>query len=325
VLAPYRAPLVVHMRSESDRVLDAVEEMMEVGGRAGCPIHISHFKIAGRDNFPLAERIVERIQRARGSGLVITCDQYPYTAGSTMFGAILPPWVHAGGPKAALERLRAPAERARMRVELEERAPLDWDSFWKWTGPEGIVISDVPSGKKPQLLGKTVAEAAREAKKDPLDYALDLLLDEQMGVGMISHSQSEEVVERFMRLPYVNGCTDGLLGGRPHPRAYGTFPRFLGRYVRERQVVPLEEMIRKLSAQAAKAMNLTEVGEVRPGSSADLVAFDPERVADTATFEKPIAFPVGVAHVVVRGAIAVKNGEITGARHGGVIRRARRE
>jgi N-acyl-D-amino-acid deacylase len=320
VLAGRRAPLVVHLRSESDRIAEAVDEMMSVGGRSGCPIHISHFKIAGKANTPLADRIIERLQRARGSGLIVTCDQYPYAAGSTMFGAILPPWVHAGGPRAALERLRDTASRRRIRVELDDRRPQDWDNFWKWTGPEGIVISDVPSGRRPDVLGKTVAAAAREAGKDPLDFALDLLIEEELGVGMVSHSQDEEVVERFMRLPYVNGCTDGLLGGRPHPRAYGSYPRFLGRYVRERKVLPLEEMVRKLTSQAAKAMRLPELGEVAAGFAADLVAFEPARVEDTATYEQPVAFPRGIAHVVVRGEVAVRQNEITGARAGTVVR-----
>lgn len=321
VLARFKAPFVVHMRSESDQILEAVEEMMSVGGRSGCPVHISHFKIAGRENSAQAEAIIDRIQRARGSGVNVTCDQYPYTAGSTMFGAILPPWAHAGGPKATLERLRDPAARARMRAAMEEKKPLDWDSFWKWTGPEGIVISDVPSGKRPELLGKNVAQAAKEAGKDPLDFALDLLLEEEMGVGMVSHSQTEEVVRRFMSLPYANGCTDGLLGGRPHPRAYGTFPRFLARYCRDEKVVPLEEMIRKLTSQAAKAMNLGGVGEVKEGRRANLVAFELAKVADTATFEKPVSFPRGIEHVVVRGELAVRKGEITGARAGRVTRR----
>lgn len=321
VLAKYRAPLVVHMRSESDEILAAVDEMMEVGGRSGCPVHISHFKIAGRDNFGLAEQIVERVQRARGSGVTVTCDQYPYTAGSTMFGAILPPWAHDGGPKATLERLRSPEQRAKMRAQMEDRAPQKWDSFWKWTGPEGITVSDVPSGRRPELLGKSVAEGARAAGEDPIEFALDLLLSEEMGVGMVTHSQSEEVVRRFMRLPYVNGCTDGLLGGRPHPRAYGTYPRYLARYVRDEKVVPLEEMVRKLTSQAAHAMNLTGVGLVTEGFAADLVAFDLSRVEDTATFEKPVSLPRGVEHVVVRGGVAVKKGEITGARHGAVVRR----
>src|SRR5262249_38091903 len=147
---------------------------------------------------------------------------------------VLPPWAHDGGVKETLNRLRSAPERERMRAQMEERGPQDWDNFWKWTGPEGIVLSDVPSGRRPELVGRTVAEAAAQAHKAPIEFAFDLLRDEEMGASMISFSQSEEVVARILLEPYVNVCTDGLLGGRPHPRAFGTFPRILGRYVRER-------------------------------------------------------------------------------------------
>src|SRR5439155_5625529 len=170
------------------------------------------------------------------------------------------------------------------RAAMQHPGPNDWDSFWAWTGPEGIVISDIPSGSGPEYVGKTVAQAAAIAGREPLEFAFDLLLGERMGVAMISFSQTEEVVARLMRLPFVNGCTDGLLGGRPHPRAFGTYPRFLGRYLREKKILPLEEMIRKLTGQAAKAMNLAKLGEVKEGYAADLCCFDAANVEDTATF-----------------------------------------
>jgi N-acyl-D-amino-acid deacylase len=310
---------VVHMRSESDRILAAVDEMVEVARRSGVHVHISHFKIAGRDNWPLVGEMVAKVEAAQAARLRLTADQYPYVAGSTLFGAILPPWAHDGGVAATLARLGSPEARARMRAQILDGAPADWDNFWKWTGPEGIVISDVPSGRRPELMGQTVAAAA--AGRDPLEFAFDLLLDEKMGVSMISFSQSEEVVERLMRLGWVNGCTDGLLGGRPHPRAYGTFPRLLGRYLRERRVVGLEEMVRKLTSQAAAAMHLSDRGRVAPGLVADLVAFDAARVADQATFEEPLRFPVGVEHVIVGGVPVVQQGEPTGERPGRVVRK----
>jgi N-acyl-D-amino-acid deacylase len=311
---------VVHMRSESDRILGALDEMIDVSRRSGVHLHISHFKIAGRDNWPRVDEMLAKVRAAQASGVRVTADQYPYVAGSTMFGAILPPWAHDGGVEATLQRLASDSERARMRREMSAKGPQDWDNFWKWTGPEGIVISDVPSGRRPELIGKTVAEAS--AGKEPLEFALDLLRDERMGVSMISFSQDEEVVGRVLREPYVNICTDGLLGGRPHPRAFGTYPRILGRYVRERGVLTLEEAVRKMSSQAADAMHLPDRGRVVAGAVADLVAFDAATVADRATFADPMQPPVGIEHVIVRGTPVLRDGQPTGARPGRVVRRA---
>jgi N-acyl-D-amino-acid deacylase len=312
-------PLVVHMRSESDRLLEAVDEMLSVARESGCAVHISHLKVAGRQNWAAAGALVARLEAARAEGLRITADQYPYVAGSTVLGAILPPWAHDGGTEATLARLRDPEQRARLRAQMADPAPSEWDNFWRWHGSDGIVIADIPSGRHAEWLGLRLTEVARARGQDPLEAALDLLLEERMGVAMISFSQDESVVERLLALPFVNGCTDGLLGGRPHPRAYGTYPRLLGRYVRERGTVALEEMVRKLTSQAAAALGFAETGAVRPGFRANLVVFDPATVADRATFEDPIQYPVGVRDVLVGGEPVVRQGEPTGARPGRVI------
>lgn len=320
VLTSHDAPFLAHMRSESDLIEQALEEMITVGRQSGCPVHISHLKIAGRDNFSRAEAVVERIEAALARGVRVTGDQYPYAAGATIMGALLPPWVHDGGAAQALERLSDPELRRQIRVDMERKEPLDWDSFWKWTGPEGIVISNIASGRSPEFEGKTVAEAAAMEDKDPIDFVMDLLAREEMGVGMISHSQNEDVVERFVGRAFLNGSTDALLGGRPHPRAYGTYPRYLGVYVRERGTLPLTEMVRKLTSQAAHAMNLRGVGELKPGFAADVVVFDPATVKDTATYSEPARYPVGIVHVMVRGELAVENEEVTGRRAGRILR-----
>src|SRR5207245_1284351 len=169
--------------------------------------------------------------------------------------------------------------------------PADWDNFWSWSGPEGIVVSDIPSGRHPEWLGNSVADVARLREQDPFEAALAALREERMGVAMISFSQDESVVERIFRRPWVNACTDGLLGGRPHPRAYGTYPRILGRYVREKGLVSLEEAVRKLTSQAARAFGFEGCGLVRPGYRANLVVFDAATVADRATFEEPARAP----------------------------------
>jgi N-acyl-D-amino-acid deacylase len=313
---------VVHMRSESDRILAAVDEMLEVSRRSGVHLHISHFKIAGKSNWGLVDQMLKKVADAQASGLRVTADQYPYGAGSTMFGAILPPWAHDGGVEKTLSRLASADDRAKLRKQLEDPAPCDWDNFWKWTGPEGITISDVPSGKRPEIVGKSVKEAARSAgDRDPLEFALDLLQSERMGVAMISFSQGDEVVDRILREPYVNICTDGLLGGRPHPRAYGSFPRILGRYVRERKHLTLEEAIRKMTSQAAEAMHLPDRGRVADGQVADLVAFDAATVGDRATFADPMQLSVGMQHVLVNGVPVLRDGESTGARPGRSVRK----
>jgi N-acyl-D-amino-acid deacylase len=263
--------------------------------------------------------VARRLEEGRRAGLRLTADQYPYVAGSTLLGAILPPWVHDGGTEATLARLGDPEARKRMKAMMADPAPADWDNFWKWSGPEGILVADIASGRHPDWLGKTLADVARLRGQDPFEAAFDLLREERMGVAMVSFSQDEGVVERFLRLPFVNVCTDGLLGGRPHPRAYGTYPRVLGRYVRERGVLSLEEAVRKMTSQAAEAFGFADHGLVAEGLRANLVVFDAARVADRATFEDPVQFPLGVRDVFVGGEAVVRDGEMTGRRAGTVV------
>ena len=319
---------VSHMRSESDYIEDAITEMIEVGKQSGVRVHISHFKIAGRENWARIDGVLAMIEQAKAEGVRVTADQYPYIAGSTMLGAILPPWAHAGGVEETLKRLASAEERVKMRAEMLDRSPSHWDNFWKWSGPEGIVIPDIPSGKHPDYLGKNLSQAAglrnhtdQVSEADAVEFAFDLLLAERMGVGMISFSQSEEVVCKIMQQPYVNVCTDGLLGGKPHPRAYGTYPRILGRYVREQKLISLPEAIRKMSGLAAETFQLQYHGTIQDGFQANLVVFDPQRVIDCATFEDSRQFPKGIEHVVVQGQLAIRNGESYLPGHGKAVRR----
>lgn len=314
VLARHDRPIVVHMRSESDYILEAVDEMLRVGRESGCRVHISHLKIAGKRNWPMVEKLLAALDTP---DVCVTADQYPYTAGSTMMGAILPPWAHAGGFQQTVARLADPDARVRLRLDMLAEPPHIWDNFWSWAGAEGIFISDIPSGNNPDQVGRSLADAAGAA--DPLEFALDLLRDEQMGVGMIAFSQSDEVVRTLMSHPRVNGCTDGLLGGKPHPRAYGAFARIL-RLNREFNLVPLPEMVRKLTSQAASAMTLKDRGLLRVGSPADIVVFNPDTVEDTATYAEPRQHPVGMPHVMVNGVFVARADEGTGARPGVVVR-----
>ncbi len=311
-VAEFDGVFVSHMRSESDYMEDAVAEMIEVGKQSGARVHISHFKIAGRENWARIDGVLEMIHRAQNEGVRLTADQYPYIAGSTMLGAILPPRAHAGGVETTLERLASADERGRMRAAMLDRSRSSWDNFWKWSGPEGIVISDIPSGNHPEYLGQNLTEAAKLSKgvdqvgeEDAAEFAFDLLLVERMGVGMISFSQSEDVVRKIMTEPYVNVCTDGLLGGKPHPRAYGTYPRILGRYAREQGLLTLEEAVRKMSALAAGTFRLRGYGRIEEAMRANLVVFDPHRVIDRATFEDSMQYPEGIEYVIVGGELTV--------------------
>lgn len=326
-VAEFDGIFVSHMRSESDYIEDAIAEMIEVGKQSGVRVHISHFKIAGRENWPRIDGVLAMIDRAQAEGVRVTADQYPYIAGSTMLGAILPPWAHAGGVEETLKRLASPEERAKMRAEMLDRSPSHWDNFWKWSGPTGIVIPDIPSGNHPDYLGKNLHEAAslktqREqvSEEEAVEFAFDLLREERMGVGMISFSQSEDVVRKIMREPYVNVCTDGLLGGKPHPRAYGTYPRILGRYVRQQNLLTLEEAVRKMSGLAAETFQLHRYGKIEDGAQANLVIFDPQRVIDCATFEDSKQFPQGIEHVIIEGQPAIRYGESYLPGHGKAVR-----
>jgi N-acyl-D-amino-acid deacylase len=317
VVAEFDGVFVAHMRSESDYIEDAVAEMIEVGKQSGVRVHISHFKIAGRENWARIDGVLDMIHTAQAEGVRLTADQYPYVAGSTMLGAILPPWAHAGGVEATLARFQSEPERARMREAMLNRSRSTWDNFWKWSGPKGIIISDIPSGRHANYVGKSLAEAATIASRASngvseetseetseeaaAEFAFDLLAEERMGVGMISFSQSEEVVKKIMREPYVNVCTDGLLGGKPHPRAYGTYPRILGRYAREQNLITIEEAVRKMSALAAETFQLKDYGRIEAGARANVVVFDAERVTDRATFEDSKQYPIGIEHVIVEG------------------------
>lgn len=307
---------VAHMRSESDYLEDSVSEMIEIGKESGARVHISHFKAAGRENWSNVDAVLEMIHTAQAQGVRLTADQYPYIAGSTILGAILPPWAHAGGVETTLARLASADERGRMRDAMLDRSRSSWDNFWKWSGPEGIIISDIPSGRSAACVGKNLGEAAAAraqasevSEAQAVEFAFDLLAEERMGVGMISFSQSEDVVRKILSEPYVNICTDGLLGGKPHPRAYGTYPRILGRYAREQNLISLEEAVRKMSALAAETFQLKGYGLIREGMKANLVVFDPQTVLDRATFEDSKQYPVGIHHVIVEGQPVIRYGE----------------
>lgn len=310
--------VVYHIRNEADSVLESLEEVLQVARDTGVRTHISHLKVSGAKNWPRAELVMEAIDGAIAEGLDITFEQYPYPAGSTMLSAVLPPWVLEGGTAEAVARLQDRTLRPRILRDIEQGVGR-WQSLgiisaWK------ITISAAGSAANQDKVGRGLIELAAQQGITPAEFAIALLAEEEMNVSMIIFHQSEEVIARFMRHPRGGFGTDGLLGGKPHPRLYGTYPRILGRYVRVEKVLRLEEAVRKATSLAADRLRLADRGRIAPGKAADLVIFNPGTVAETATFEEPRQFPVGIPWVLVNGVPVVKEGEPTGALPGRSLR-----
>lgn len=309
-LRPYGRPFVAHIRNETDDIWNALEEFVRIGHQEGVPLHLSHFKLALAAQHGKAGRAIGVIEAARERGVDITADQYPYTAGSTTLDELLPHWAFADGPAGTLQLLRDDRERSRLRDHLEERPE-------KWTD---IVVSGVASAENEHLEGKSIAAIADHRDVSPPIAVMDLLLEEELEVSKITHMLDEADVREILQCERVCIATDGLFGGKPHPRTYGTYPRVLGRYVREQNLLSLEAAVRMMTALPARAMGLTDRGLVRPGAKADITVFDPDTVAATATYEKPAQYPEGVEHVLVNGSFVVRDGAMTGALPGTAIR-----
>lgn len=307
VVAEYDGVFVVHQRSEADNILSSMEEVIEIGRRSGVRIHFSHFKICGRKNWPLMERALELLDNAAAEGIPTSFDQYPYVAGSTMLGVILPPWAHDGGTDRLMERLQSAEQRQRMIRDIENGI-RGWDNFVEFAGVEGIFVTSVRTEANRDLVGKSLAQIGEMRGKPPLQAAFDLLLAEENAVGMVDFYGAEEHVVRFLTRPEQNVCTDGLLGGRPHPRVFGSFPRVLGRYVREQKALTLEDAIRKMTAKPAQVFGYEKRGRLSPGYFADITVFDPATVLDTGTFVDPVQFPVGIEHVFINGRLVLTDG-----------------
>ncbi|MBI3962976.1 MAG: D-aminoacylase [Deinococcus sp.] len=324
VLAEEKAFICIHLRSEGTTTVEAVEEILSVGQETGCDVHLSHLKIAGRENWPKFEQFMQTIENYRQAGVQVTFDQYPYIAGSTILGAVLPPWVHDGGAEKTLERLADPKQRQQMRQEIWERTKdREWENFLWFSGPEGLYVGSVATEKNQWMVGKNFRSIAQERGVDPVDAIFDALLEERMGISIVSFSQSEEIIEEIVRLPYGGFCTDGIIGARPHPRLYGTFPRVLGEYVRKRRIISLEEAIRKMTSVAAQRLGFSDEGQIAVGKRATFVVFDPKTIKDTATFENPKQHPEGIDYVMVNGQVVVDHGNQTNALPGRVLRRER--
>jgi len=306
--------IVVHLRNEDAGLFDALDEMLRVSERSGAPLHISHLKVAGRPQFGQAGELLLRLEDARARGLEVTFDQYPYTAGSTMLFAILPEFLQEGGPDKMIERLRDPAIREKIMEGLVARGSSTVDIT-------DIRVSGVGSEQNRHLEGKNLFEVAEALDKPMIDAVCDLLIEEDLNVSMILFIADEDDVQTILRHPLHTACTDGLLGGKPHPRLYGSFPRILGHYCRELGIIELPEAIRKMTSAPAARLGLGDRGLLRPGMKADLVVFDPETIIDTSTYDDPRQYPKGIEHVFVNGRHSVRDGRLHHANAGRVLRR----
>lgn len=320
VAASYGGVFVVHQRSEADTILPSMDEIIRIGRESGIPIHFSHFKVCGKPNWKYLDGMFEKLDQAEKEGLTVSFDQYPYVAGSTMLGVILPPWAHDGGTEQLLKRLSSNSDRARMKEDIAKGIP-GWDNFIEFAGTEGIYITSVLSEKNQDAVGMSLDELGEKRGKEPLEAAFDLLLEEKNAVGMVDFYGTEDHVKAIMKRPEMNLCTDGLLSGKPHPRVYGAFPRLLGKYVREEKCLTLPEAVRKMTGKAADALHLKDRGYIKEGYFADLTIFDPETVKDCGTFEKPDVYPTGIETVIVNGHVALEHGEVSAERRGKVLRR----
>lgn len=306
-----------HMRSEGDGLLEAIAEVIEVAERARIPLQISHLKTSGPRNWEKLDRAIALIDGARARGLDVTCDRYPYTAANTGLQAMLPRWGIEGDKAAQRARLKDPEARRRLTEEVLAQHP-EPDYF------DRVMISDVTQAWNRSYTGLRVGQAAAKAGKPPMEFVLDLLWDESNMVDAIYFSMSEDNLRTILRKPYVmigsdSGCRahyGPLSKGTPHPRTFGTFARVLGHYARDERLFDLPTAIRRMTWDPGRRLGLTARGRLRPGAFADIVLFDPGRVADRATYEAPIAYPDGVPWVLVNGQVVVESGEHTGARPG---------
>jgi N-acyl-D-amino-acid deacylase len=318
---------ISHLRSEGAQLLEAIDELIEIAREAKVPAEIYHFKAAGKPNWDKTDAAIAKVEAARKQGLRITADIYTYPAGATGLNATMPPWVQEGGYDEWVKRLKDPAIRARVKREMTTPT-TEWENFFVGAGPDGILLNGFKSEVLKPLTGKRLSEVAQMRGTSPEDTAIDLVIEDGSRVEAVYFLMSEDNLRKKLRLPWVSFASDSgsiapegvFLRSNPHPRAYGNFARWLGRYVRDEQLVPLEEGIRRMTSLPAENLGLKERGRLAEGFYADVVVFDPNTIQDHATFEKPHQYATGVKHVFVNGTQVLKDGEHTGATPGRVVR-----
>ena len=324
VAAKYKGKYTAHMRSEGSQLIEAVQETIRISREAGLPVHIYHLKASGEINWPKMDQVIKMIADARKRGVKITADMYMYPAGGTGLDASLPPWVFDGGREAAYKRLQDPATRQKI-AEAVRTPTNDWENLYSLAGsPDRLVLASFRNDSLKPLTGKTLGEVAKMRGKDPIETIMDLLLEDRSRVGTIYFLMSEDNIKKQLRQPWVSFGSDAasiategvFLRSAAHPRAYGNFARLLGKYVRDEKVISLTEAVRRLTSLPAANLGLKDRGLLKSGMFADVVIFDPQTIADRATFENPHQYSVGVRDVFVNGQHVLKNGEHTGAKPG---------
>ncbi len=328
VASKYGGIYATHMRNEGDREMAALDETFRIGREANLPVEIWHLKVSGRQNWSRMRDVIAAIEAARASGLDVTADQYPYVAGGTSLGAAIPPTYHEGGSEALIQRLKDPAVRAAIRKQLAEPDPSS-ENLWRGAGgAQGILVASVLDPALKRYEGKTVAQIAAAEKKDPLDALFDLVIAAKDNVGALYFLMSEADVRYALQQQFVSVGTDAgaanvtgpLSESKTHPRAYGSFTRILGRYVREEHLLTLEQAIRKFTSLPAQRVGLRDRGILRAGAFADITIFNPTTVNDVATFENPHRPSIGIEYVIVNGVISLARGKVTGQLGGHPLR-----
>jgi N-acyl-D-amino-acid deacylase len=324
VAAKYKGKYTAHMRSEGNQLIEAIQETIRISREAGLPAEIYHLKAAGQSNWPKMAQAIALIEGARRKGVKITADMYTYPAGGTGLDAAMPPWVFDGGQEAAYKRLQDPATRNKIAAEI--RTPTNsWENLYLLSGsPDKILLLGFKSEALKPLGGKTLAEVARMRGKDPVETIMDLVLEDRSRIGTIYFLMSEDNIKKQIRLPWVSFGSDGssmapegvFSKSSAHPRFYGNFARLLGKYVRDEKLITVTEAVRRLSSLPAMNLGLDHRGVLKRGMFADVVVFDPQTIADRATFEQPHQYSIGVKHVLVNGVQVLRDGEHTGAKPG---------
>jgi N-acyl-D-amino-acid deacylase len=328
VAAKYNGMYISHIRSEANRLLESVDELITIAREARIDAQFYHMKAAGKENWGKLDAYIQKIEDARAKGLKITADMYTYTAGATGLDAAMPPWVQEGGYNAWAARLKDPKVRERVRKEM--MTPTDaWESLYLAAGsPDKVLLVGFKNEKLRQYTGKSLAEVAKLRGTSPEDAAIDLVIEDGSRVNTVYFLMSEENVRRQLKLPWVSFDSDAaslapeglFLQTNPHPRAYGNFARLLGKYVRDEKIIPLEEAVRRLTSFPAATLKIKQRGSLKEDYFADLAIFDPNKIQDHATFEKPHQYATGMVHVFVNGTQVLENGEHTGAKPGRVVR-----
>jgi N-acyl-D-aspartate/D-glutamate deacylase len=325
--APFGGIYSTHMRHEGLDVWKAADEAIEIGRRSGVPVDIIHLKISEHTLWGQMPKLVEKIASARAKGALVEANVYPYTAGQNDLGTIVPPWAHEGGSAALIARLKDPAQRQRIQKEIESGIP-GWYNHYTATGSwQGMLLVSLRNPAHKRFQGKRMSEVIADLKGQPFDVFFQLLIDNGGSIPTVYFHHDEKDMRYALAQPFVSIGSDGgalktegpLATGHPHPRYYGTFPRVLGRYVRDEKVVTLEEAIRKMTSANTAKVHIHDRGLLRPGQWGDVTVFDPAKIIDRATFEKPHQYAVGVVYVVVAGQVVLDKGKHTGARPGQIL------